>query len=74
MLYAVTVRGSLPAVDIPLLPGDEELRLDLQAIVQRVYNRAGYRYRLDYRQDPVPPLSAEDAAWADELLRSKGLR
>jgi hypothetical protein len=29
---------------------------------------------IDYGQEPIPPLDAEMAAWADQLLRSKGLR
>lgn len=28
----------------------------------------------DYRKDPLPPLPPEEAAWAEELLRKKGLR
>jgi hypothetical protein len=29
---------------------------------------------VDYTQEPDPPLSPEDAAWADELLRNCGRR
>ncbi|WP_231636734.1 MULTISPECIES: DUF4058 family protein [Planktothricoides] len=29
---------------------------------------------IDYGLSPVPPLSEADAAWADGLLREKGLR
>ncbi len=34
----------------------------------------GYDDDLDYRQEPEPPLSAEDVAWADDLLRKAGRR
>ena len=29
---------------------------------------------LDYRAEPNPPLTSEDAAWAEEMLKAKGLR
>jgi hypothetical protein len=29
---------------------------------------------IDYQKEARPPLSPKLAAWADELLRSKGLR
>jgi hypothetical protein len=39
-----------------------------------MYDRGGYSLRLDYRQEPAPPLRADDAAWADRLLREHHLR
>jgi hypothetical protein len=38
------------------------------------YDLAGYDLSVDYRREPVPPLDAADAAWADQLLRERGLR
>jgi hypothetical protein len=38
------------------------------------YDRGRYAHRLDYRREPVPPLSPEDAAWADARLRQQGRR
>jgi hypothetical protein len=46
----------------------------LGQLLQEIYDRARYDLSIDYRQPPEPPLTAEDAAWADELLRAKGLR
>jgi hypothetical protein len=39
-----------------------------------VISGAGYDLEIDYRKEPDPPLDAELAAWADDMLRSKGLR
>jgi len=39
-----------------------------------VYDRAAYDLQIDYRSEPVPPLPAHHAEWANELLKSKGLR
>jgi hypothetical protein len=73
-LYAVSVRGPLPTIPVPLLPGEDELQVNLQPLLAHVYDLGRYRERIDYRAEPVPPLKPEDAAWADTLLREQGLR
>jgi hypothetical protein len=73
-LYACSVRQALPEVPVPLRRGEAEARLPLGTLLADVYARAHYDLRIDYRQPPEPPLSPSDAAWADALLRTKGLR
>jgi len=73
-LYACSVRQALPEVPVPLRRGEPEARLPLGRLLTEIYARAHYDLRLDYRQPPEPPLSPRDAAWADALLRTKGLR
>lgn len=73
-LYPRTVRQPLPRVGIPLRAEDGEVVLDLQAVFQRCYDSAPYARLLDYRSEPLAPLPPADAAWADALLREKGLR
>jgi hypothetical protein len=68
------LRGRLPAVPVPLRPGDAEPRLDLGQALTSVYDQGSYDLALDYRRGPVPPLEPADAAWADALLRNAGLR
>jgi hypothetical protein len=74
LLYAIRLLPPLPVIPIPLKPRDPDARLDLQAVLDGAYDRAGYDLRIDYRGEPDPPLSDELVAWADQLLRSKGLR
>ncbi len=73
-LYAFSVRDAIPDVKVLLRQGEKEVSLSLGKLLSEIYDRARYDIRLNYREQPVPPLSAEDAAWADELLRGKGLR
>ena len=73
-LYTCSVRQALPEVPVPLRRGEQEARLPLGTLLADIYARAYYDLRLDYRQPPEPPLSPLDAAWADALLRTKGLR
>jgi hypothetical protein len=72
--YPVPLRERLPAIRIPLRETDSDVPLDLQSILDHGYDDGGYQDDLDYETDPNPPLEADDAAWADALLREKGLR
>lgn len=72
-IYRVSLRERLPIFRIPLRETDKDARLDLQAIVDLAYENGGYD-DTNYRRDPVPPLSKDDADWADKLLREKGRR
>ncbi|MCX7993198.1 MAG: DUF4058 family protein, partial [Fimbriimonadales bacterium] len=59
---------------IPLRPTDADAPLDLQALVDKVYEQGRYHLLIDYRQSPKPALSEADAEWVDAVLKEKGLR
>ena len=69
-LYAFGVRQAIPLFPLPLKPADHEPRVDMGQLLHDLYDRASYDLRLDYREEAVPPLAGEDAAWADALLHS----
>lgn len=69
-----TIRDRLPRIAVPLDPSEPDLVLDLQAVFDRNYDEGAYSREIDYTQDPIPPLRPEDAAWADALLKERGLR
>ncbi|MBI2928556.1 MAG: DUF4058 family protein [Verrucomicrobia bacterium] len=70
-LYLLPFREPLPCLAIPLRPRDRDVALDLQQVIDEAYERGRYD-RTDYRRPLTPPLSSEDAAWADDLLRKAG--
>jgi hypothetical protein len=74
LLWPIRLSQPLPVVRIPLRSEDPDATLDLQAVLSTAYDRAAYDLAVNYRAEPVPPLDAERAAWADRLLREKGLR
>jgi Protein of unknown function (DUF4058) len=74
LLYPIRLPQRLPVIPIPLKPGDRDAQLDIQAALDAAYDRVGYDLEVDYRAEPQPPLTPELATWADQLLRSKGLR
>jgi hypothetical protein len=43
-------------------------------VFNAVYDDAGYEYLIDYTRPAEPPLNPADARWANQLLKSKGLR
>jgi Protein of unknown function (DUF4058) len=69
--YSLALREPLPRLAIPLRPGDRDVALDLQAVINQAYEDGRYE-RTDYRRPLNPPLSCEDAAWAANLLRQAG--
>lgn len=68
------LRSRLPRVAVPLTPDRPDLTLDIQKILNRCYDAGHYAWNIDYSAASAIPLRGEDAAWADQLLREKGLR
>jgi hypothetical protein len=73
-VYPMPLWERLPAVKVPLRPDDNDVPLDLQALVEQCYRNGAYEGTLNYAADPDPPLFGADEEWADEWLREKGLR
>jgi hypothetical protein len=69
-----SLRARVEERGLPLREGEADVALDLQALIDLCYANGRYENDLDYRSEPSPPLDAPDAAWADALLREKGLR
>lgn len=69
-LLPFTVRQPIPTFALPLQPGDTEPIVDINRLLHELYDRARYDMRLNYAQEPVPPLNEEDSKWAAELVKS----
>ena len=60
----------LPILAIPLLPGDPDVRLDLQAAFNQAYDAGPYRKRIRYGEDSIrPSLRPEQAGWAKSITK-----
>ena len=73
-LYPLQLRQRLVPIPIPLRAGDRPVTLDVQPLLRDIYVDDKYEETLNYATPLDPPLSPEDAAWADALLRSAGRR
>lgn len=65
--WPIGLRDPLPVIPIPLHGPDRDATLDLQALLNRVYD-AGRYARDVYGGRPQPPLRPADEAWAARLL------
>jgi hypothetical protein len=71
-VYPIQLPEPLPEIAIPLLPGDGEVLLDLQAAINRAYDAGPYRREIDYAKDKiVPPLPPKLAKWAKGIVSGR---
>lgn len=68
-VLAFGVRQAIPDFPVPLEAGDPELDVPLNALLHELYDEVGYDLAVDYQRPPVPPLGAEDAAWAEAVVK-----
>lgn len=66
-IWPIGLRDPLPKIPIPLLAGEPPAAIDLQALLHRVYDSAGFDYAI-YHGEPEPRLAPADAAWAAQFL------
>ena len=69
--WPTPLESQLPTIPIPLLPGDPDVPLNLQAVFHDVYDRSGYVRRLNYSQSvPAPPLADSQIEWLKGLAQN----
>ncbi len=72
-IIRVPLREPLPNIGVPLREIDALAPLNLQTLIDQCYENGRYD-DLDYKSEPEPPLDADDAKWADALLRQAAMR
>jgi hypothetical protein len=65
--WPIGLRDRLPVVPVPLRLSHPDARLDLQSLVHRLHDAAGYQYYI-YEGSPSPALTDDDLAWCRQLL------
>jgi Protein of unknown function (DUF4058) len=70
-MWPLKLRDRLPEIPIPVREPHPDARIDLQTVLNRVYDAAGYEDYL-YAGRPQPRLQPDDEAWAGSILA--GLR
>jgi len=73
-LYAFNLRDEIPQFPLPLKPGDQEPVIDLNVLLDQIYDRAGYGMVIDYRQKPVPALDEPDGSGRSHCCKTLILR
>lgn len=71
-VYAIPLERRLPRVSIPLLKGDPDVVLELQAAFDRCWDEGPYPGLSRYDEPPPGDLSAERVEWCRQRLKDAG--
>lgn len=70
-LYGFNLRDRIPSFSLPLKPEDNPITVDLQPLLQTVYDQGNFDLRIDYTQPiPEPTLSESDRLWVQQCITS----
>jgi Protein of unknown function (DUF4058) len=69
-LYAFNVQQPIPCFSLPLVANDEEPIVDLNLLLNQIYDQASFDLTLDYEAEANPPLKADDRTWARNWLNT----
>jgi hypothetical protein len=72
-LYCFNLSDSIPCFALPLRSDDRLPTVDLRRLLDGIYDRSGYGFVIDYSQPTVPSLSASDAAWVEQWIKTKSV-
>jgi hypothetical protein len=61
----------LPSLPVPLAKPDPDIPLDLQPMIDAIYQRSRYERSIDYSKPLTPPLNAGEAAWLKQQLQAR---
>jgi Protein of unknown function (DUF4058) len=67
-LFRFDLQQVIPDFPVPLRPESAEVMVDLQSVLNDVYQRGRLDLSIDYSQDPIPELNGADLVWMRELL------
>jgi hypothetical protein len=73
-IWPIALNEPLPVVPVPLLPGDDDIPLDLQQVFTTTYDLLGYDLAIDYSLPPEISLKGQAAVWAEARLRQVRLK
>ena len=66
-VWPIGLRDRLPPIPVPLRASDPDASVDLQAVLHRAYDAAGYEVYI-YLGSPRPALRSEDADWSRQFV------
>ncbi len=61
-LYLFNLPETIPTFPLPLRSGDTEPMIDLNQLLNHLYDRAGYDFVIDYQTEPILALAESEAA------------
>ena len=73
-VWPVSFQIPSPSVPIPLAKPDPDILLDLQPMIDCIYQRSRYERSIDYSKPLSPPLDVAETAWLEKQLQAKRSR
>ena len=70
-VWPVHWQRPLPPLPVPLAKPDPDIPLDLQPMLDAIYQRSRYERSIDYRKPLTPPLDAVETAWLEQQLQAR---
>ena len=67
-LYDFNLEDSIPTFPVPVKSTDADPSIDLKKLLDNIYDKAGYNFRIDYQQQPKPRLTAEQKQWVSNTV------
>jgi len=64
-------RRPLPVIPVPLAKPDSDIPLDLQPMIDEIYQRFRYVRSIDYGKPLTPPLDAAETGWLKQQLQAR---
>jgi hypothetical protein len=64
-VWPIELEATLPTIPVPLLPGDEDLGLNLQEALATIYGQLNLDLGVDYSKPPEVPLDSAEQEWAN---------
>jgi hypothetical protein len=68
-VYPVPLQAPLLAIKIPLRERDQDIQLELQAVLEQAYRKGRYHLTPNYAKPADPPLTGADGKWARGVLK-----
>ncbi len=70
-VYPIPLRSPLPAILVPLRKTDDDVILNLQALLEQAYHKGRYHLTIDYSHPPEPPFPRDDAKWVRNVAKPR---
>ncbi len=64
----------VPSLPVPLAKPDADVPVELQPMIDAIYQRFRYERSIDYSKPLSPALDSKDTAWLKQQLQAKGSR
>jgi hypothetical protein len=71
LVWRAHFQQPLPPIPVPLTKPDPDIPLDLEPMIDEIYQRSRYARSIDYTQPLTPPLGPDEAAWLHQQVRGR---